>query len=642
MATMSKRGRGKGSTQTTTPWWAQSSTDIGAAVIASANKCHQNQLGVEMRNYRSALLYGGQGYLSTGRFSPSIISAGAVGVGPGGISAGAYASPRYNLIYSMVSTVTSRLIAPGMPAVSILSNEGDWELRHKAGLLDQYVEGLMYQTHGQEQAFKALKDATVFGTGFVKVYADSQLNIKVERTFPGALWCEMWDGRDGNPRTLYQTDYVDRDVLLARFPNRQNEIRAALPLSESSYATESVGTRVIPFYEAWHLPSAIGAKDGRHVLCIAGSVLLNEPWLSDKFPFAVIRFDDSLAGYYGRGLAELLYPHQAALSTVQRAEYHAWSQVALPRLWVDINSKINEDHLSSSRSGSIIRGIGQAPQVLNWTGTHPDFVAYKQWIISSAYEFVGVSQMSASGSKPAGLNSGAAQREFMDIQADRFASLSEKWQQFFVDIADALIRVSREVYAIDKNFAVPVIGKSFVKEIPWKAVDMADDCFQLKVYPISSLPHTPAGRLSAVQEMMQANLITREEGLRLLKFPDLDDVLSLENAQEDNAELTAYTLLQLGVYKVPDPLQNLPLCIQTVQKEAIKAIDGGAPQERIDLCRRWLVQAKALVQPPAPQLPAPGGAPGAGAPPPNVGGGPPLAQGAPLPVSTQLPYRPPR
>ena len=382
------------------------------------------------------------------------------------------------------------------------------------------------------------------------------------------------------------------------------------------------------YYEAWHLPSGPGAKDGRHVICVPDAVLLNEQYDHDDFPIAIIRFDDSIAGFYGRGMCELLFSFQESLTQVQRAEYLAWSQTGMFKYWVDINSKINEPQLVSNKSGIVVRGIGTPPQVINPPAVHPDFVAYKESLIRDAFSFLGVSQLSASGTKPVGLNSGAALREAIDIQSDRFSLLSQKWQQFYVELAECLIRTAREVYAQDKAFSVPVKGKSFLKTIPWKMVDMEDDAYTLEVFPVSSLPHTPAGRLETVQNMLQAQLITPEEGKQLLQFPDLEDTMSLENAMMDNAELTAYKMLNEGIYAPPDNLQNLPLVVSVVQREALKALDAGAPPERIELCRRFLIQAKTLMTPPAPAVPS--------TPQPAAG---PLAQGAPLPVNPLLPFK---
>jgi hypothetical protein len=285
--------------------------------------------------------------------------------------------------------------------------------------------------------------------------------------------------------------------------------------------------------------------------------------------------------------------------------------VALPRLWLNIRSKINEIHMMSSRSSGIMRGVGDPPQVLNWSATHPAFVEYKEWVISSAHEFMGISQMSSSGMKPPGLNSGAAQREYMDIQVERFSVLAHKWEKFWVDIANCDIDEANDSYdsATDDgqvNLAVRA-QDGFTKQIKWSQAKMDRDVFWLKAYPVSSLPHSPAGRLAMVSELMQANLITREEGLKLLKFPDLDETLAMENAMQDYADKNAWLILRKGERPPYDSIVNLQLAVTTLQKMATKAMNGGLSRDSkpIRNARQWLLGAKQQLQaamPPPPSV----------------------------------------
>jgi hypothetical protein len=265
---------------------------------------------------------------------------------------------------------------------------------------------------------------------------------------------------------------------------------------------------------------------------------------------------------------------------------------------------------------------------------HPDFVAWKNNIRAIAYNRIGVSQTVAGGDKPAGLNSGEAQRVYADQRKSRFAVLNQRWQEFYVEAARQNIRLAHRVYENDKAFKVKVIGKGFIKEIKFKDVRMDEDEFRMQPLPISDLPKTVAGRTQTATELMQANLIDRDTGRKLLKLPDIDEAFDLANAAYDNACRTAYLMLHEGKPQTPDPLQNLQLCAQVVTAEALKAMDNNAPPERIELCRQFLVQLHALVQPPAPPMPPPG--------PPAPGGQPALARGAPPPVSPTLPFAQPR
>ena len=211
------------------------------------------------------------------------------------------------------------------------------------------------------------------------------------------------------------------------------------------------------------------------------------------------------------------------------------------------------------------------------------------------------------------------------------AELTIKWGQLHVDLAKRLITKARQIYSKTNKLTVNVIGKGFIEKIDWKDVRLENDEFIIQCFPISSLPRTPAGRLQAVTEYMQANLMSPEEGRDALQFPDLDETMDLENAEYENAKKTAYDLLVEGTYNPPDSLQNLPLCVDVLMKEALIAKDAGCPEENLDLARNWLTQAREEIQKSQPIPPV-----AASAAAPNNG----LAQGAPAPVSPTLPFKP--
>ena len=491
-----------------------------------------------------------------------------------------------------------------------------------------------------EESKIVLNDACIFGTGFMKHFVDGDNNIHNQRTFPSSLLIDIWDGRDRTPRNLFQVDFIDRDVLAARFPKKRKEIMNCRPQMPVGFtAVSATATNVIPFIEAWHLPSSEDAADGRHVLTLSDDLLIvDEEYTEQDFPFTVLRFEYLPTGYHGQGVAELLQGHQLSLNDANRAEYWAWSQVAAPRIFMQTGT-LDKNHLNSSMSGIILEGT-QPPQVLNWSGTHPAFVEWKNDIKQSAFALVGVSQLTSSGVKPAGLNSGEAQRVYMDNQHSRFSLLSQRWQQFHVDAAKKNISLARQVYEKKGGLTVKVIGKNFIKEVDFADANLEEDEYRLQALPVSQLPKSVGGRIQTATELLQAGLVDQDTARKLLQLPDVDEAFDTANAAEDNAKRTAYLMLHEGKLTPPDPLQNLQLCVKVVTAEALKAIDNDAPPERINLCRQWLVQAKAQLAPPPPTMTAPpmgGGAPSSTSPSP-----PALGAGAPPPVSPLLPFRSPQ
>ena len=625
---MSETGDAQGSAR----WWERDSKSIGKACISAVQAIQESQRGYQQRLLRSMKAFGGRGFFSGGRFPTNTGQGGALGMGQ-------RQGPRDNIVYAVISSVMSQILDDGPPGVSFLTSHGDYELQHKAELLEQFTDGLAYQSGLNEESVLALLDCCINGDGYIKHWVDAENTIWSTRVFPAEINVDVWDGRDRRPRSLHQVGFVDRDILAARYTGKRRAIMEANShLLQDYYVSSFHSTNnLIPFIESWHLPSTRGGSDGRHVMTLASDVTIAvDEYDDDYFPFSHLRYELLPTGFNGLGLAELLAGHQLSLNNCNTAEYWAWSQVAAPRLFSRLNS-INRDHLNSSLSGIMLEGT-EAPTVLNWSGTHPDFVTYKNAIKAGAFALAGVSPMTAAGIKPEGLDSGEAQREYKATLRSRFALLSQRWQEFRVDCARRQVGLARQVYAEDRAFSVRVIGKNFVKEVKLKDCNLEDDEFRMQAKPVNQLPKTVAGQIQTATELIQAGFLDRDAARKVItSIPDLGSATDLANAAEDNAKRTAYLMLKEGLYSAPDPIQNLQLCVQIIQAETLKAIDNDAPPDRINLCRTWLVQAKALLAPPqAP--PMPGAAPGPAGPP---TGPQPIAQGAAAPRSAILPFKAP-
>ena len=632
-------------------WWREKKGQAGGGVIAAVNAIQEVTLGLQTRFLRSMRSFGGNGYMSGGRFPSSV--GGGVG-GPLGM--GARSGPRDNIIYSMVTTVLSQLLDDGPPGVSFLTSHGNYEVQKKAELLEQFTDGIAYQSCLDEEFSFHLQDALITGDGFIEHGRDADNNVVSERVFPAEFMVDIWDGRDRKPRSLYRVGFIDRDILAARYPDKRKAIMDCKPQMPPGFtAISATQTNVIPFIKSWHLPAkgknkVEAAKDGekpsdskdpkewdpswagRKVMCLSNDLnIYDDDYTRRDFPVTHTRFCLLPTGYHGLGISELLQGHQLSLNDANRAEYWAWSQVALPRVWFQTGT-LNKDHLNSSLSGLLLEGQGAPPQVLNWSATHPDFVKWKADIKASAANLVGVSFMAMSGIKPPGLDSGEAQREYKDTLHSRFSLMSQWMQEARVDCARKQIAEARQAYEEDPDWSVQIIGKNFIKKLAAKKVfdDVEEDDFVMKGKPINRLPKEVSGQIQTATELAQSGFSDMATARKLItSVPDLGAAADMFNASYDNAKKTAYEMLHEGKYSPPDgQLQDLNLCKQIVTAEALKAQDNGCAPENIDLCRKFLVQLKAIQDQAA----------AAAMPPPAA----PMAQGAPAPQSPVLPFRAPK
>ena len=615
-------------------WWDQKKGQpTASAVIAAINNCQEVTRGLQERLQRCAKAFGGRGYTVQGRF-PAITGQGSTGPRQG---------PRDNIIYAGISACASLLLQDGPPGVAVATNHGNYEEQHRAELLEQFFDGIAYRCGLDAVSTRQLFDALIFGTGFKHYWLSPDNEVCIERVFPAEIFVDPWDARDQDPRCMYRVSFIDRDILAARFPSQRKLIEDTKPQMFPWFSvTTSMSTaNVIPWVQAWRLPDS-DESAGRYTAIIGnGDVLEDKPYEGETFPFSVLRYEDLPTGFYGMGIAELGTGHQLSLNNANTAEYWAWSQMAAPRIWAQAGS-LNRDHVSSSLSGIILEGT-TPPQVLNWSATHPAFVEWKAALKQDFFQLIGLSNMTVGGVKPPGLDSGEAQREYKATLSGRFSVLSQKWAELRCEDFRQIVSLCRRASAEDKEFSVRVMGKGFSKLIKFSDAELDEDEYRIRAKPVSQLPKTVAGQIQTAEELVQSQFADVDSARKIItSVPDLGAAADLFNAAQDNAKRTAYLMLHEGTYIPPDPLQNLQLCVKVVTAEALHAMDNDAPPERIDLCRQWLVQAKALLQPPAPPAVLGAGSPGAGAPPPGNGpGGGPIAAGAQAPQSSLVPFRPP-
>jgi len=556
-----------------------------------------------------------------------------------GLSAGTYARVNltnfnhnrvsYNVVKSCTDTAASK-IAKNKPKPLFLTKDGDYNLKNKAKLLTQYVEGMFDNMDIYRVAQKVFIDACVFGTGALKFYIDpASLEIKAERVFIDEIIVDDVEGMYSSPRQLHQRKYYSRDVLLGMFPKHKEHIMNATASLSGETATQSTADNVVVI-ESWHLPSSKEAKDGRHIIAIDNCTLVLEDYEKDHFPFVFFRWTDKLVGFWGMGLAEELIGIQLEINKVLRVIQQAQQLMAVPRIFVDVASNINTGHINND-IGSIIKYQGQPPVFQTGQANSPEVYQYLETLYNKAFEITGISRLSAASTKPPGLNSGVALREYQDIETERFMLVGQRYEELFMQAAKHIIELSKELYEVFPKFHVVVKTNKFVKKIKWEDVNMKEDEFVMDVYPVNMLPSTPAGKLQTIQELIQAGLIPQDQALTLLDFPDLEHFMSLRTAAQDNIEKMLGIMIEEGRYIAPEPFMNLELALELAQETYLRSKCDNLDESKLDLLRTFMDDINTLLGANQP-LPPPEAVGGPVAPGPTPGtaelG---VAQGAPLP-----------
>ena len=606
-------------------WWSeeQNPHDLVFEVVGHLT---DNQGYHSTNNINHARLYGNISYRD---------------LGSGGMMQRAKTSAKnrvtLNIIQSMCDTVTAR-VAKAKPMATYLTSGGDWEMQRKAKRLTKFTSGQFYGSKIYEVAPKVFLDACVFGTGVMKIF-EHDGEIKCERVFPDEIVVDDLEARYGNPRQMFQRKVVDKQVLASLFPEFAEDIHNASSVEDDD--TLYRASEQIECIEAWHLPSSKDAKDGRHVIAIENATLMDDSWERDDFPFAFIRWTNRLLGFFGQGLAEQLTGIQVEINRLLR-NIQQQMHLATPKVFVESGSKISKAHINNEIWG-VIEYAGTPPQFFVPKTVSGEIFSHLDRLFNRAYEIAGVSQLAAGAKKPAGLESGVALREFQDIESERFLMVAKAYEQLFLDAADQMIDIAREVSARGESFEVISQGDDDIEKIKWADIDLERNEYVMKVYPTSLLPTTPAAKLQKVIEMLQAGMLTQQEARALLDYPDLEAVNNMATASQEIFNMMIERILEKGIYQAPEPYMNLAMGIQMMQSAYLRAKINNVPEMRLDLFRRFIedsigmlasMQAQAQGPAPMPQM-GPGPAtPQQGAPPAGMTDEVAAAEAAAAPIPT--------
>lgn len=500
-----------------------------------------------------------------------------------------------NVIQSMIDTVVSK-ISKNKPKPMFLTENGDFSLKRKAILLTQFAEGIFQSCDFYEKSAMAFQDSCVFGTGAIKIFRVGN-EIKAERVFIDEIIVDDREAFYGAPRQMHQRKYIHKDVLKEMFPKNKLSIDRAASLATGNISESPTGknTDMILVIESWHLPSGPKAKDGRHTICIEECTLHAEEYERSYFPFVFWRWGLRSLGFFGQGLSEQLSGLQLEINKILRTIQVSMHLCSVPKIFIEASSKIVDAHLDN-KIGSVIKYAGQPP-VPGQLGLIPaELFTQLDRLYSRAYEIAGVSQLSATAQKPAGLDSGKALRTYNDLETERFMSVGIRYEKAFMDAVPMFIDLAKEIDELpESEFKVKVRGKKFLKTIKWKDVSMDDDLYTMAVFPTSALSSTPAGRLQDVQELIQAGFLGKEDAMKLLDFPDLQNFYNFENAPGEDIDMVIEEIIEHGRYTTPEPYQNLAYGIQKMQKAYLRFKTDKAPESKLELFRRWIEDANALI-----------------------------------------------
>lgn len=559
-------------------WWTKDKEEIGKAMETTVSFIARHQgARIDMLS-TSTRLYGS---------STSLYNL----IAPGGNkSQSVNANPTsqritYNVIKSCIDTIVNKF-ASNKVIPMFLPSGGDWKIHRKAEKLNKFSQGWAYDVKLHQTSIDCLRDALVWGTGLIHVF-ESDGKAKIERVLPHEIFVDLVESFVTQPRSIYRIKMVDRDVAYSLFPDKIDILTQANETAFQDVGGIATSADIVKIVEAYHLPSTKDAKDGKHVISCNGQALVNDAYEQNYFPFVFLHWDKRLLGFWGQGIPEEEMAAQGEINRllilIQRSMWLGGSF----KILVENGSKIVTQHINNN-VGSIIFYSGTQPQYISPPMIQPEIYAHINNLVQAVYNRQGVSQLSASSLKPAGLDSGTAIRTMLDNEASRFTQHEQDIEAFSLEVMRLGIQVVKDIYSREKTYKTVFPDKNFVQTIDWKDINLEEDDYVLRAYPTSELPDEPAGRFATVQEWMQAGLISPQAGRKLLSMPDVEMADEIDNAPLNNIEQAIEKMLDGNELIQPEPYWPLDLA----KERALKYYNYGqvhkAPEKSLETIREFI------------------------------------------------------
>jgi hypothetical protein len=594
-------------------WWRKPAETMHSDVIAasrSARHLLRTKRTIDQNHLRIYANYDVAATGETGRDAASILM-------------GADGRMRYQLCTAVVDTAQS-IICSNKPVPYYLTEGEDFSTQRKARNRSKIIQGQMYDIGLYDIAPRVARDGMILGSGWIYGYLDVDGKPCIEPVLPGEIHYDPSEAISGNPRSIYRTQLIARDTLLGLFPDHEDIIeRSGGPSADDwrdFYVRRDSTADLVSVTSAWHLGRGKDRTDGKCVIVTDAGVLHSADYTHDEFPFVQYRWKERVLGYTGCGLVEETKLAQLRINRLIRVVERQQDLGSNSWVYVENSSEVKVDTLTNLPM-SIVRYTGmQPPTIAKHEGTPYDLRSEIAAIKAEVLEQVGLNSAQTQGQVPQNVTSARGQKFMEQIASRRHVINQQQYERFFVDCARLLERLNDDAAALAKKegrkyyvTTSEMRGRTEVlTQKEWSKSNVAAKT-QLRCWPISALPSTPAGKMDTVTEFLKNGFISPMWALKLLDFPDLDQAMALELADLNLILWHMESIVHDEAENIlPTPMLGLPGLAQAVEisrKTYNHAELLGVDEETRELIRQYHEHAKSLLKtlqaeeaPPAPPM----------------------------------------
>lgn len=437
-------------------------------------------------------------------------------------------TPSLNVIKSCIDTLTSKIAQSKVRPFFNCIN-GTFKDINVCKNAQQYFDQYFDIEEVNKKVSMAFRDACIFDHGVL--YVDGETKT-ITKALPWQVFVRPAELTYNNITRAY---YCQKDYPVSMLPERYRK-QVLKHNSQQEYVTYGI------YYDTVDQCKAVYITELDFVDI--------EKYEGNRVPFVFLWYNNPIHGGSSVSIVDMLYGIQTEINILMSKVKDASQLTPANTIFLPDDATIKATQLNN-RIGNIITYKATSDMTSSpVTIATPPFIdaEYIELIKSlkeTAYEMVGISQLSAQSKKPTGLNSGVALQTVEDVESERFEEQLNQVIRCYVEIAKTCLRV----FPKDETILPDTPNRLDVK---WRDIVDEEKKMQIQFSAADSLSKDPSTKLQQLQQLAQVGVIPQERIAQFMELPDLEGGYSLSNNAINAVLSVIRDCIESDNYDVPD------------------------------------------------------------------------------------------
>ena len=444
------------------------------------------------------------------------------------IEADTTTTPSINVIKSCIDTLTSKIAQSKVRPFFNCIN-GTFKDINVCKNAQQYFDQYFDIEEVNKKVSMAFRDACIFDHGVI--YVDSETK-SITKALPWQVFVRPAELTYNNITRAY---YCQNDYPVSMLPEKyRNKVLKVNP--DQNYVTYGI------YYDTVDQCKAVYISELDFVDI--------EKYEGNRVPFIFLWYNNPIHGGSSVSVVDMLYGIQTEVNTLMSKVKDASQLSPALTFFLPDDATIKSTQLNN-RIGNVITYKATSDMTSSpVTVATPSFIdsQYIELINNlkeTAYEMVGISQLSAQSKKPTGLDSGVALQTMEDVESERFEEQLNQVIRCYVEIAKTCLRV----FPKDETILPDTPNRVDIK---WRDIVDEEKKMQIQFSAADSLSKDPSTKLQQLQQLAQVGVIPQERIAQFMELPDLEGGYSLSNNAINAVLSVIRDCIESDNYEVPD------------------------------------------------------------------------------------------